>query len=214
MRKGVFAVTLVVHIIVLVFLWSYAPQQRMFETSSAMTAVILDEVRVKVSDETVPRRPPLLHDITVKLPEFPGSVSPNDSAEGVAPSSSTAITDFSTAAHEAAERITGRAGSPSLRSLDRPTVGTPETKREASIFGSPQHTANSTEHFDDGSDRYYVSGNCFYDFDRQSAPPTDLMAGPKLKVPTCKASAGSGNHEMFKDLTPEALKKLPGGSPP
>jgi hypothetical protein len=213
MRKGAFAVALVVHIVVLVFLWRYAPQQRMFETSSAMTAAILDEAHVKVTDETVLRRPHLFHDITVKLPEFPLFVSPNGLTEGVSPSS-TAITDFSTAAHEAAERITSRAASPSLRSLDRPTAGTPETKREASIFGSPQHTANSTEHFDDGSDRYYVSGNCFYDFDRQSAPPSDLMAGPKLKVPTCKAPAGNGNHEVFKDLTPEALKKLPGGSPP
>lgn len=180
----------------------------------AMTAMILDDPHFNTDQGTVSRLPPLLRSIKVQPPDELPRVTQDDVTERGALSNSSAITDFSRTAHDVAEAITNRGDSKPLRPLDRHTQVAPENTREPSIFGPLEHAANSTEHFDDGSDRVFVGGNCFYDFDRQPPPPADLIAGPKLKVPTCKPPAGSGSHDMFKALTPTALKSQPGSRQP
>lgn len=214
MRKGIFAIVLAAHVIGLLLLSFHAPQQRTVGYSPTMTAVILEERRSEQNE--VPRTPvlPPLRTITIRPPEELPSVTPGEGSETPKGASSSAITDFSTSAHDVAEEMARRDGSHAYRSLDRQTQAAPQMKREHSIFAVPQHEANTTEHFEDGGDRYYVSGNCFYDFDREPPPATDLMAGPKLKVPKCKPPSGSGNQDMFKDLTPESLKRLPGSPHP
>ena len=179
-----------------------------------MTAIILEG---RTPEEATPipvLPPPPIRSITLLQPEPPDVSLGDRTDESSAPSSSTAITDFSRSAHEVAEQIARGNESSHFRSLARQTQATLEKKREPSIFAAPEHAPHTTEHFDDGSDRYYVSGNCFYDFDRTPPPASDLMAGPKLKVATCKPPPESGNQDMFKELRPEFLKKLPGDDKP
>jgi len=166
-------------------------------------AIIVEERKTEVAEET---RPPPLRSIPFGLEAIPPKVDLYGAPSPPSDGPSSAITDFAGSAHAAAEDIVRRSASPAFRSLNRQTQAAPEIKRKRSVFALPEHAATTTEHFDDG-DRYYVSGNCFYDFDRAPTPALDLMAGPRLKVPTCKPP--SGNDEMFKNLTPEALKRLP-----
>jgi hypothetical protein len=194
-RNGIFVAVLVAHLVIVLVLSFHAPQQHIGETSPTMSALLLEDRKI---EESFPASP-TLRNITPHLPE---GLAPLMLEEGTGPptSSSSALTDFSSSAHEVAEEISRREGSQPFRSLDRQIQAASAQKRPLQLFSAPQHAPNTTEHFDDGSDRHYVSSTCFYDFDRQPSVSPDLQAGPKLKVPTCKSPSESGNQDMFKNL--------------
>ena len=60
----------------------------------------------------------------------------------------------------------------------------------------------------DGPDRYYVTDNCYYEWDRAPRPPPTLLDN-RLKTPVCKPPPKGGGDAMFKALTPDYLKSLP-----
>ena len=205
MSYGIFAVVLAAHVSAMLLLCFAARRPRTVVNEPTMTAaIIVEDRKAEVAEET---RPPPLRSIPFGPEAIPPKVDLDDAPSPPLDGPSSAITDFAGSAHAAAEDIVRRSAPPAFRSLNRQIQAAPEIKRERSVFGLPEHAATATEHFDDG-ERYYVSGNCFYDFARAPPPALDLMAGPRLKVPTCKPPP-SGNDEMFKDLTPEALKRLP-----
>jgi hypothetical protein len=60
----------------------------------------------------------------------------------------------------------------------------------------------------DGPDRFYITDNCAYEWDRAPRPPPTLLDN-RLKTPVCKPPPKGGGDAMFKDLTPDYLKTLP-----
>jgi hypothetical protein len=60
----------------------------------------------------------------------------------------------------------------------------------------------------DGPDRFYVTDNCHYEWDRAPKPPPTLLDN-RLKTPVCKRPPKGGGNAMFKDLTPDYLKTSP-----
>jgi hypothetical protein len=57
-------------------------------------------------------------------------------------------------------------------------------------------------------DRFYVTDNCYYEYDRAPRPPPTALDN-RLKTPACKPPPKGGGDAMFKDLTPDYLKTLP-----
>jgi hypothetical protein len=78
------------------------------------------------------------------------------------------------------------------------------------VFGSERE--NKCSGLVEGGEDFWVTDNCYFDFPRLM--PTPHAAGEfHLLTPTCKPPPTGGGSVMFKDLTPEYLKKLPESKP-
>ena len=60
----------------------------------------------------------------------------------------------------------------------------------------------------DGPNRFYITDNCYYEWDKAPRPPPTLLDN-RLMTPVCKRPPKGGGDAMFKDLTPDYLKTLP-----
>lgn len=119
--------------------------------------------------------------------------------------SSNAITDWDAQAHSVAEdAIENNRKNAAKRAFEHKMPSAPEGKG-SSIFDPPPVRRAGTW---DGPDRFYISDNCAYEWDRAPRPPPTLLDN-RLKTPVCKPPPKGGGDAMFKDLTPDYLKKLP-----
>jgi hypothetical protein len=116
--------------------------------------------------------------------------------------SSNAITDWYGQAHIVAEDALEKARNKGTTRAFEHKMPLPEEREKASIFDPPPVRRAGTW---DGPDRFYVTDNCYYEFDRAPPPPPTLLDN-RLKTPVCKPPPKGGGDAMFKDLTPDYLK--------
>jgi hypothetical protein len=134
------------------------------------------------------------------------SVPPSNPPQQISPdvASSNAITDWYSMAQSVAKDTVERERDQAAKRAFEHKI--PPTEREkASIFDpAPVRRAGTW----DGPNRFYVTDNCFYEYDRAPPPPPTALDN-RLKTPTCKRPPKGGGDAMFKDLTPDYLKDLP-----
>jgi hypothetical protein len=139
---------------------------------------------------------------TKHLSSVPPATLPQDISTDA--TSSNAITDWNSTAQSVAEDTVERErDQASKRAFEHKFPSTQAEK--PSIFDPlPVRRAGTW----DGPDRFYVTDNCYYEYDRAPRPPPTALDN-QLKTPTCKPPPKGGGDEMFKDLTPDYLKGLP-----
>lgn len=119
--------------------------------------------------------------------------------------SSNAITDWYAQAHiVAADVLEKDLHKGAKRAFEHKMPSAPEHEKAPIFDPVPVRRAGTW----DGPDHFYVTDNCYYEFDRLPRPPPTLLDN-RLKTPSCKAPPKGGGDAMFKDLTPEYLKALP-----
>jgi hypothetical protein len=129
---------------------------------------------------------------------FPSAADPNAT-------SSNAITDWYAEAHSVAEDALERDRNKGAKRAFDHKIPSAEEHEPSSIFDPLSVRRAGTW---DGPDRFYVTDNCYYEWDRAARPPPTLLDN-RLKTPICKAPPKGGGNEMFKDLTPDYLKTTP-----
>jgi hypothetical protein len=118
--------------------------------------------------------------------------------------SSNAITDWYAQAHSVAEDLENDRNKSSKRAFAHKMPSVQE-REPTSIFDPlPVRRAGTW----DGPNRFYITDNCYYEFDRAPRPPPTLLDN-RLQTPVCKPPPKGGGDQMFKDLTPDYLKNLP-----
>jgi hypothetical protein len=118
--------------------------------------------------------------------------------------SSNAITDWYSMAQSVAKDAVERERDQAAKRAFEHKIP-PAEREKASIFDpAPVRRAGTW----DGPNRFYVTDNCFYEYDRAPRPPPTALDN-RLKTPTCKRPPKGGGDAMFKDLTPDYLKELP-----
>jgi hypothetical protein len=204
-RKLIFLLVLLSHCLLIFVISRPNTRQRSATPSPSepLLVFILESIKPRTNDtplkqpnpakaQAEPRRPsaaPLAH-----LPE------PNEPDAA----SSNAITDWYGQAHIVAEDALEKARNKSTTRAFEHKMPLPEEREKASIFDPlPVRRAGTW----DGPDRFYVTDNCFYEFDRAPPPPPTLLDN-RLKTPVCKPPPKGGGDAMFKDLTPDYLKPL------
>jgi hypothetical protein len=119
--------------------------------------------------------------------------------------SSNAITDWYAQAHSVAEDALEKDRNKGAKRAFEHKMPSAQEREKPSIFGpAPVRRAGTW----DGPDRFYVTDNCHYEYDRAPRPPPTLLDN-RLKTPVCKPPPKGGGDAMFKDLTPDYLKTLP-----
>ncbi len=115
--------------------------------------------------------------------------------------------DWDAQAHDATDATLKRAQEAAGRRSFVHEFAAPATPEKPGIFGSEQenHRAGRVE---GGGTVFWVTDNCYFEIPR--GPPPMRMAGEfHLLTPTCKPPPTGGGEQLFKDLTPESLRKLP-----
>jgi len=121
------------------------------------------------------------------------------------PASSNASTDWYAEAHSVAEDALANEQSKGAKRGFEHKMPSATDRETPSIFDPPPvHSAGTW----DGPDRFYVTDNCYYEWDRAAQPPPTLLDN-RLKTPVCKRPPKGGGDAMFKDLTPDYLKARP-----
>jgi len=162
----------------------------------------LDSVREKTEADTIKApakaRSRLRYPSTVPLTILP---PPTD----VDVNSSNAITDWYAQAHSVAEDAPENDRKKSAkRAFEHKMPSAPEREATSIFDPLPVRRAGTW----DGPDRFYITDNCAYEWDRAPRPPPTLLDN-RLKTPVCKPAPKGGGDAMFKDLTPDYLKLLP-----
>jgi hypothetical protein len=137
----------------------------------------------------------------------PNAESPSDlSKPNVSdPTSSNAIIDWYSEAHTAAEDALEKERNKSPQRAFEHKMPSAAESGKAGIFDPPPVPRAGTW---EGPDRFYVTDNCYYDYDRAPRPPPTAL-DHRLQTPVCKPPPKGGGDAMFKDLTPDYLKTLP-----
>jgi hypothetical protein len=118
---------------------------------------------------------------------------------------SNAITDWYGEAHSVAEDMLEKDRAKSAHRAFQHKMPAAQEREKNGIFDPlPVPRAGSW----DGPDRFYVTDNCYYEYDRAPRLPPTLLDN-RLKTPVCKPPPRGGGDAMFKDLTPDYLKTLP-----
>jgi hypothetical protein len=135
------------------------------------------------------------------------TVLPNDLPNPTEPdvSSSNAITDWYGQTHSVAEDAIEKDSNKNAKRGFEHKIPAAHERERASIFDPiPVPRAGTW----DGPDRFYVTDNCYYEYDRAPRPPPTALDN-RLKTPVCKRPPKGGGDAMFKDLTPDYLKTSP-----
>jgi hypothetical protein len=137
----------------------------------------------------------------------PNTVAPSNLSKPTDPDvmSSNAITDWYAQAHSVAEDALEKDRNKGAKRAFEHKIPSAQEREKTSIFDpAPARRAGTW----DGPDRFYVTDNCYYEYDRLPRPPPTLLDN-RLKTPVCKRPPKGGGDAMFKDLTPAYLKTLP-----
>jgi hypothetical protein len=119
--------------------------------------------------------------------------------------SSNAITDWFAQAHSVAEEALENDRNKDAKRAFEHTMPSTQEREPASIWDPPPVRRAGKW---DGPNRFYITDNCYYEWDRAPRPPPTLLDN-RLKTPVCKRPPKGGGDAMFKDLTPDYLKTLP-----
>jgi hypothetical protein len=202
-RKLIFLVVLLSHcILIFVIGRPNAPRQSASPTPhEPLIVFLLESIKARTNDTTLKEPTPakaraeLRRPSAAPLAHIPEPIDP-DAA------SSNAITDWYGQAHIVAEDALEKARNKGTTRAFEHKMPLPEEREKASIFDPPPVRRAGTW---DGPDRFYVTDNCYYEFDRAPPPPPTLLDN-RLKTPVCKPPPKGGGDAMFKDLTPDYLK--------
>jgi hypothetical protein len=119
--------------------------------------------------------------------------------------SSNAITDWYAQAHSVAEDVLEKDRNKGAKRAFEHKMPSAQEREPTSIFDPlPVRRAGTW----DGPNRFYITDNCYYEWDRAPRPPPTLLDN-RLKTPVCKPPPKGGGDAMFKDLIPDYLKALP-----
>jgi hypothetical protein len=162
----------------------------------------LDSVKTKTGADTTTEPTPAKARTEPTRPTVPPAHLPKQTDPDATPSN--AITDWYAEARAVAEEAIEKERNKSKRAFEHKMPSAREPER-ASIFApAPVRRAGTW----DGPDRFYVTDNCYYEFDRAPRPPPTLLDN-RLKTPVCRRPPKGGGDAMFKDLIPDYLKTLP-----
>lgn len=164
----------------------------------------LDSIKAKIEADAIKEPAPararsrLGHPSMVPLTNPPPPTDPDAT-------SSNAITDWYAQAHSVAEDALENARKKGAKRAFEHKMPSAQEREPTSIFDPlPVRRAGTW----DGPNRFYVTDNCYYEWDRAPRPPPTLLDN-RLKTPVCKPPPKGGGDAMFKDLTPDYLKTLP-----
>jgi hypothetical protein len=164
---------------------------------------ILDSIKSKTETDTSKEPTPAnvrtkLRRATVPPADLPKQIHPD------ATPSNAITTDWYAEARAVAEEAIAKERNKSKRAFEHKMPSAREPAGNSIFAPPPVRRAGSW----DGPDRFYVTDNCYYEFDRTPRPPPTLLDN-RLMTPVCKPPPKGGGDAMFKDLTPDYLKTLP-----
>jgi hypothetical protein len=143
-------------------------------------------------------RPELKRPSAVPLANVPKEATPDVT-------SSNAITDWYAQARSIAKDALENERNKGPKRAFEHKMPSAQEREKASIFDpGPVRRAGTW----DGPDRFYVTDNCYYEYDRAPRPPPTAL-DTRLKTPVCKPPPKGGGDAMFKDLMPDYLKTFP-----
>lgn len=207
-RKLIFLLVLLGHCVLIIIISrsNTADKSATHILHEPLLVYFLDNAKEKTEADTTKEPPPakartrLRYPSMVPLTNFPPATDADADA-----TSSNAITDWYAQAHSVAEdAIENGRKNGAKRAFEHKMPSAPEGKAN-SIFDPPPVRRAGTW---DGPDRFYITDNCAYEWDRAPRPPPTLLDN-RLKTPVCKPPPKGGGDAMFKDLTPDYLKTLP-----
>jgi hypothetical protein len=205
-RKAVFLLVLLSHCaLTLLIVRSNNSQKSATKILHAPLLVFfIDSTKTKTGEDSAKEPLPVKQQIVSKRRN---TESPNPPSGPTEPDAtpSNAITDWYGEAHSVAEGVLERDRAKSAKRAFEHKMPPAQAHENDSIFDPlPVPRAGTW----DGPDRYYVTDNCYYEWDRSPRPPPTLLDN-RLKTPICKTPPRGGGDAMFKDLTPDYLKALP-----
>ena len=164
----------------------------------------LDSIKVKPGADVVKEPAPSKPRTHLRRPSTgPPTNSPTPTDADA--TSSNAITDWYAQAHSVAEDTLDNDRSKGAKRTFAHKMPSAQEREPTSIFDPlPVRRAGTW----DGPNRFYITDNCYYEFDRGPRPPPTLLDN-RLQTPVCKPPPKGGGDKMFKDLTPDYLKTLP-----
>jgi hypothetical protein len=202
-RKLVFLLVLLSHC-ALIFVISRSNTAQKSATRiphEPLLVYFLDSIKEKTEANTIKEAAPakarsrLRYPSTVPLMNFLPPAEPDAT-------SSNAITDWYAQAHSVAEDALENERKKAAKRAFEHKMPSAQERAPTSIFDPlPVRRAGTW----DGPDRFYVTDNCAYEWDRAPRPPPTLLDN-RLKTPVCKPPPKGGGDAMFKDLTPDYLK--------
>lgn len=203
-RKLIFLLVLLVHGALIVFIGRSRTQPSAARSPHESLFVFFVE-RIKAAPKADAKKETLAAGTraTVARPTAPPANPLEPDSPDLAPTN--AITDWDAEAHSvAAEELEKERNNRAKRAFEHKIPSAPEPG-PASIFDPlPVRRAGTW----DGPNRFYVTDNCYYEWDRAPRPPPTLL-DHRLQTPVCKPPPKGGGDGMFKDLTPDYLKSLP-----
>jgi hypothetical protein len=205
-RKFIFLLVLLGHCI-LIFVISHSNTAQKSATQilhEPLVVYFLDSIKAKTEADAIKEPAPAKtlsrprHPSTVPLTNLPPPPDPDTT-------SSNAITDWYAQAHSVAEDATENDRKKGAKRAFEHKMPSSQGREPTSIFDPlPVRRAGTW----DGPNRFYITDNCYYEWDRAPRPPPTLLDN-RLKTPVCKPPPKGGGDAMFKDLTPDYLKALP-----
>jgi hypothetical protein len=204
-RKLIFLLVLLGHcVLIFVISRSNTAQKSATRIHEPLAVFFLDSIKEKTEAETIKEPVPakarsrLRYPSRVPLINFPPLTDPDAT-------STNAITDWYAEAHSVAEDTLENERKKGAKRAFEHKMPSAQERAPTSIFDPlPVRRAGTW----DGPDRFYITDNCAYEWDRAPRPPPTLLDN-RLKTPVCKPPPKGGGDAMFKDLTPDYLKTLP-----
>jgi len=210
-RKAIFLLVLLSHcVLIFTISRSNTTQKSVAQVlHEPLLVFFLDEGKAKTEADAAKEPLPARTRPALKRPN---TLPPADLAQPTDPdvASSNAITDWYDQARRVAEDILEQDRNKAAKRAFGHKMPSAEERGKISIFDpAPVRRAGTW----DGPDRFYVTDNCYYQFDRLAPLPPTLL-DHRLKTPVCKPPPKGGGDAMFKDLTPEYLKTPPKSTGP
>jgi len=205
-RKLIFLLVFLSHC-ALIFVISRSNITQISTTDSlheSMVVYFLDGIKIKTEVDAI-KEP-----ATAKAPNRwrnPSAVPLTNTPIQTAPdaTSSNAITDWYAQAHRVAEdSLENDASKGAKRAFEHKMPSTQERETNSMFDPPPVRRAGTW----DGPNRFYITDNCYYEWDRATPAPPTLLDN-RLKTPFCKRPPKGGGDAMFEDLTPDYLRTLP-----
>jgi len=124
---------------------------------------------------------------------------------------STAITDWAEQARAAAEDHLKRERAKSQLRAFSHDFAQPEEPEKSGVFGLQKRNrhAGMIEPGWGGTERHWVTDNCYFEFPRGAPPPPPMAGDIKMNGLRCKPDPTGGGEHMFDHLKPEYLKPPP-----
>jgi hypothetical protein len=205
-RKLVFLLVFLSHC-VLIFVMSRSNTTQKSVTPTLhepLFIYFLDSIKVKPAADAIKEPAPAKPRTQLRRPStVPPTNSPKPTDADA--TSSNAITDWYAQAHSVAEDALDNDRNKGAKRAFAHKMPSAQEREPTSIFDPlPVRRAGTW----DGPNRFYITDNCYYEYDRAPRPPPTLLDN-RLMTPVCKRPAKGGGDTMFKDLTPDYLKTLP-----